>query len=604
MSTLGLQETVVEAKSSVLSLLCYEGKFEVPWHQRYYDWTKENVTELLYDLDEAIQEGRNCYFLGAIVLVEKENGVWEINDGQQRLVTFSLICARLVRTFRNGVDAQRESLALRILFDLNEIHTKNHSEAHDLIPRLTPPRNDKTRYDSLIRGGNIGPNGKLTVAWDEINRHFLHMEINKAKAFFDFIIGNLEVACLYVPRELDPSSVFETLNARGKPLNDIDLIRNYFYSFFSAERSETRRNTVHEGLEGIRSQLTESKAAEYMRCFLQCKFGFLQRDRLYREMKARIKADCGGLLAQGAPDYVFELVKDCSQKGKVELFRSILAPSENDTLIVHFLQSAKINRSPYKRKCMSPRNLYVFLTELKGYKVTRPIVFALLNYYLREADHSKKKSIARLVHQRLELLTSFVMRTAFVATFQPSHFEGSFSALAQMITSAKSLNAVQFTRVLRECDRHGVLDDLSFTEQMSQSTVSERSTAKARRFLLGLAYHEQPGSIAVDESKYTVEHILPKSEEYLDDWQHFDHQGHLDYVSRIGNLALLSIAENSPRAADNRNFSRKKSIYENSAILLTREIASANDWSPDEIQSRQERLAGLASKVWRLPEVQ
>ncbi len=603
MSSQRLQETVVNSKSSVLSLLCYEGKFEVPWHQRYYDWTKEHVTELLYDLDEAIQEGRNCYFLGAIVLVEKESGVWEINDGQQRLVTFSLICARLVRTFSNGVDTQREGLALRVLFDLNEIHTKSFSEADDLIPRLTPPRNDKTRYDSLIRGGNIGPNGKLTAAWDEINRHFLHMDISNAKAFFDFIISKLEVACLYVPRELDPNSVFETLNARGKPLDDLDLIRNYFYSFFSGEERETRRDTVHERLEGIRSQLTESKSAEYMRCFLQCRFGFLRRDRLYREMKARIKAACGGLLAPGALDYVFELVEECSQKGKVELFRSILAPSENDTLIEHFLQSVAANRSPYKKKCKSPRDLFVFLTELKGYTVTRPIVFALLNCYLRETDQSKKKSTARLVHQRLELLTSFVMRTALVATFQPSHFESGFSTLAQMITCAESLDTVAFTSVLRECDRHGVLEDSNFIDKMSQSTISERATAKAKRFLLGLAYYEQPGSIVIDENKYTVEHILPKSEEHLDGWQHFDNQAHLEYVSRIGNLALLSSAENSPRAADNSNFSQKKSIYENSAILLTREIASAKDWSPDKIQKRQERLAWLASKVWHLPEV-
>ena len=145
---------------------------KVPWHQRYYDWTKEHVTELLYDLDEAFRENRNCYFLGAVMLVEKANGIWEINDGQQRMVTFSLICARLARIFRDEVDTRREALALRIFFDLNENHTHDLSEADELTPRLSPPRNDKTHYNLLIRGKDVGTNGKLTTAWVEIDKHF------------------------------------------------------------------------------------------------------------------------------------------------------------------------------------------------------------------------------------------------------------------------------------------------------------------------------------------------------------------------------------------------------------------------------------------------
>ena len=43
------------------------------------------------------------------------------------------------------------------------------------------------------------------------------MELEQAQRFFDFIMNRLEVACLHVPRSIDPNAVFETLNARGRP---------------------------------------------------------------------------------------------------------------------------------------------------------------------------------------------------------------------------------------------------------------------------------------------------------------------------------------------------------------------------------------------------
>ena len=45
--------------------LLTKGRFAVPWHQRYYDWTTEQVGELLADLKEALDENRSSYFLGA-----------------------------------------------------------------------------------------------------------------------------------------------------------------------------------------------------------------------------------------------------------------------------------------------------------------------------------------------------------------------------------------------------------------------------------------------------------------------------------------------------------------------------------------------------------
>ena len=585
----------IEVGATLLSHLLYAGQFRVPWHQRRYDWRKEHVEELLRDINEAVGEARVCYFLGAVMLVKKADKVWEINDGQQRMVTFSLICAALCRLFSDRGDSLREHLALRNLFVLNQNHTQKLADADELEPRFSPPQNDKTRYDLLIRRKNIGANGKLTAAWQVIDGFFHGIGEEKTCRFFDFLMQKIEVAALYIPVEVDPNSVYETLNCRGKKLDDLDMLRNHLYSYFNSDQEKIRRDTVHNSLERMRQILKDGqKSAEYARCFFQCKFGFLPKDRLYRATKSQIKAEIEKISpprsAKTESDYIYELSEEFCFDDRVEIFRTITSPSENDFLIGKFNSDCK--------KSAAPRGLFLFLRELQTYKVAQPIVFALLNCYARETDGRKRKSLANAIMTRMKLLTAFVMRTAFSAPkFETSHFESEFSNLAQKILSANSLDKIDFANYLKECDENGVTDDKKFVDTLSR--VQMRDSKKAKRFLLGLVYFEQPANLIISEHRCSVEHILPKSKAHWADWGKFDADQHSDSVHMLGNLTLLGDQENKPGAAANRNFSLKKEIYKKSGISLTRGIANKyDDWSPDNIVERQKQMAETAVRVW------
>lgn len=588
------EATVVTAEASLLSQLLYKGKLEVPWHQRKYDWSRENVSELLIDLDEAFRENRESYFLGAIVLVEKSDRSWEINDGQQRIVTYSLICARLARMFAYGVDPQRESIALRNLFNLSTDHTESLSQSDMLEPRVSPPQDNRMNFRLLLRGHNIGTNGKLTTAWNEIDRHFLPVDVEKAKHFFDFVVRKLEVVCISVPKRVDPNSVFETLNARGKPLEDFDLIRNHIYSFFNDDSEQQRRDTVHEGLERLRQCFREGpRTMEYTRCFLQCEYGYLPKDQLYRKTKMQIKRKIDESFKNSEADYVFQLTNKFTEGESTAVFNSIYSPREDDTIISRFIRDAG--------KISDSRNAYYFLHDLKHYKVTQPIVFALLVRYLRELDGRKRKAVARRAHIYLKALTSFVMRTALATQkFEPSDFESGFSALARDIMSADSLDSVPFASTLWDSDKNEVFYDGNFIEHMKQATIKE--SRKAKRFLLGLVYHQQDDLNIISENKYTVEHILPTSPEHLKGWAHFDPKEHKDNIHLLGNLTLLSDRDNKPGAAYNRSFEKKKPIFEASLIEMTKEVSQVSEWSPAEIQNRQLEMARLACDVWDFPD--
>lgn len=592
------ERTAIGAEAALFSELFHRGRFVVPWHQRYYDWTEEDVRALLLDIEEAVRDERRCYFVGAVILVGLEDGTWEINDGQQRMVTVSLICAALCRRFAEETqDSQREALALRMLFDLRSDGVWSLEHAENYTPRIDPPRNDSVRYKRMIRGHTIGTNGNLTSAWRTIDE-FLGAtnEGSRWEGYFDYIREHLEVACLTVPQEIDPNAVFETINCRGKPLDDLDLIRNFIYSHFNGPNEVQRRVTVHENLERIRevfpSAKTANKAEGYVRCRMQCQFGFLSRDTFYRDLRRTVREAAARPKWRSRPnDLVFELSEEMSRPEDLELFRRLTVPTAGPEFIQDF--EAK------SRTTTSPRNLTVFLRELKGYSVTQTLVFALMVKYVHEADGRKKPKVAKLVNRNLSRLATFVIRTAFVAPkFEPSHFDRHFSDFAAEISRSKAVPDAEFAEFLRERDRleHNVLDDGKFETFMA--TAQMRGNQKIKALLLGINRIGRPDAVLLNEAHCSVEHILPGGEEHWKGWPEFAPAGQRDWIHRIGNLTLMAKGDNKPGGKFNGSFARKIEVYQDSSVAITREIAGRSSWSPGEIEDRQREVAKQAVAVW------
>ena len=589
------RQTVIRANAELFSDLFHRGRFDVPWHQRYYDWTTSDVRALLHDIDDALKEDRECYFLGAIMLVEIKQGRWEINDGQQRMVTISLICAVLCRRFvRKAKGTQREGLALRILFDLADNSTWTLHDAERYTPRISPPKNDSMQYHQMIRGNTIGTNGALTAAWREIETFFSPMHFDRSEQYFDFLLEKLEVACLWVPRHVDPNAVYETLNARGKPLDELDLIRNYVYSHFNMSSDSERRNSVHENLERIRTLLRyPKKASEYMRCHFQCKFGFLHKDNFYHDAKAAIRKHGGEKkgTTDNVSDYVFDLTNEITSGDALELFRTMTGPSPDPEFIQRFeVASGTTN---------APRNLVVFLRELRTYKVTLPLVFAILLSFIRASDGRKRKRIARIANRNLSRLSTFVLRTAFVGPkFEPSHFEKEFSNYAKTIARASDIPDDKFADFLRNCDRsaYGVLDDRKF--QKAMAGISMTGDPKIKLFLLGINSPREGDARLLNERFCSVEHILPKSRQHWSGWAGFKGADCASWADRAGNLTLMGQADNKPGLKYNGNFGQKSECYRNSGVALTRALAKWNEWTPANIEARQRKMARDALRVW------
>lgn len=584
--------TQVKAEVLLVSELFQQGEFEVPWHQRYYDWDTTQVTELLIDIDEALTERRSSYFLGSMMLIRRD-GKLEINDGQQRLITLSLMFAALSRRFEQAPDYDTERVALctRLLFVVPDTalavpHDKTH-----LRTRLSPPRQDRSRYGQIIRGREIGTNGKLTSAWQTISLFVRGLGSQKTKEFLDFLSASVEIAVLDVPVTEDVNSIFEALNGRGKTLDDLDLIRNHLYSYFSGTGDGVRRQTMHDRIEHtLGTTRTVARSQAYFRCFFQCEYGFLQKNRFYRETRQRIRSR-----AQGLPpgQYAYDLVERLAHPSSVELFRTMTSNSPSVDLIKSFRGASRTGNSK--------RHLGTFLRELQSYTVVHSLVFALLRQFIQHTDSSSRRDLARVVHTAISDLTSFVMRVSFCALkFEPSKYEPTLANCAHRITHTTDISDLDILDDLHDLDDLDVLSDSHFIEYMSGMRMSD--PRRAKRYLFGINSRMQPDSSVFDINGCTVEHILPKSSEHWPDWHEFSESGSdlSSWVTLMGNLTLLGLGDNRSSRHFNSNYPAKRDVFADSSFQITRDLNRLYpQWNPRAIAKRSERLAKEAANVWK-----
>ena len=87
-------------------------ELNIPDYQRPYKWTRKNVADLLNDIGTAIEDNRRPgyenfkYRVGTVIIHKnkgKEGVTHDIVDGQQRLITLSLIKRALYPAFTNSL---------------------------------------------------------------------------------------------------------------------------------------------------------------------------------------------------------------------------------------------------------------------------------------------------------------------------------------------------------------------------------------------------------------------------------------------------------------------------------------------------------------------
>ena len=167
--------------------------------------------------------------------------VKEVVDGQQRLITLSLISIALQREAKRH---DREALARSI--DSTFLRFIDY-DTDASMPRIdfTDKQDDYTYRQILSSAEPINPDVNetsetLVTAYREISK-FIKSDIRdnpfkKLGKWADFLTNRLYFATFVHPTPDSAYQVFEVINTRGKDLTTADLLKNYLLSQVSTER--------------------------------------------------------------------------------------------------------------------------------------------------------------------------------------------------------------------------------------------------------------------------------------------------------------------------------------------------------------------------------
>lgn len=187
-----MQESVQLVNETLMNLLaavgngCYD--LRIPDYQRTYSWEEKHVVRLLDDIQN---HGGNPYHMGSIILHKREDQqgkpIYDIVDGQQRLVTLSLLLLQLGLDDFTFLEQQFQSASAQNYIAHNKWLIQN------IIARS----------------------------------HTFRSKEN--------ILQNLQFAVLILNADsLDLAyTFFSSENGKGKPLTDFDLLKSHHLRFIS-----------------------------------------------------------------------------------------------------------------------------------------------------------------------------------------------------------------------------------------------------------------------------------------------------------------------------------------------------------------------------------
>ena len=244
--------------------------YVVPVYQRPYSWDKEHVDVLLEDLYNSYLEDKTAgYYIGNVIVHdenEKINGnilKFELVDGQQRITTFALMllafyCLALKKGY-SVTDTTVQNIKGSLWKYIDRKFTK---EYHTVYLNSIEKTAFKDLYDYCYNAENNGFDVlNFCEAYSKKNKFeerifnnfkniydYLNEVVGKEKGeeilnFADYVLESAQF--IVIESTCKPNkvfSMFESINSKGKRLDEIDLIKTYIFSNLSPDVYDTYLN--------------------------------------------------------------------------------------------------------------------------------------------------------------------------------------------------------------------------------------------------------------------------------------------------------------------------------------------------------------------------
>lgn len=581
-------------------------RYTIPEFQRPYVWNQEDQWEPLWDdvrntaesylneLDlsnndsnEASIKATNStppHFFGAVVVQQVYTATRDIEqrkviDGQQRVTTLQLLldAVRLVcEEFELKGEAKR----------LSKFVTNSTDEDGDQVFKLWPTNtnNDIEAFRHAMHNGsatNDFENSLIVQAhqffqlqteeWLKANSNS-HALQHLIEALETVVTDRLQMVVIDLEPQDDPHIIFETLNARGTPLLESDLIKNYVVS---------RANSTNE--DDIWGKLGDNWWRKEIRQ------GRLRRPRI---------------------DMLLNYWLAMRTKNEVTASRVFneFKKHAGDLKIKDVMSDVQRDLGNYRRFEEEPRTpdedkFYYRVVDVMQTGVITPVLLLLLSVPL---DRRRIKS--------LQALESFLIRRMVCRGTTKDYNRLTLELVGELqkqgLDQADSIVA-DFLKG-QEADSRVWPDDEALGDSLATLPLYRLLTIGRLRLILeGIEDKLRTSSMPEQEEcpkKLTIEHIMPQS------WEaHWPLPENIDrsegdntrnqLIHTIGNLTLVTKRLNSSLSRSPWK-DKRKTLRDHSTLFLNKRLLEESKgkmWDEQFIQSRSKHLTDLVAEVWPGP---
>lgn len=270
-----------DAHENKISDLFNRRIYYIPRNQRKYDWERNNWKELFDDVMDVVTGLNKYHFLGSIVLLKTEpahNGLpcYSVIDGQQRIATLAIFFTSILYWMKKlGMTDDFKGTKLYVVATDNKnkdvimVTSESNPSLENIINAIVKINEEdllKKNYNQIIDGAMLGNNDKrISEAFkffiSEIKNRGLTDTNEQLLHLRDAIIDILFVK-ITASSEEDSYNIFEILNARGKPLEEYELLKNYIMRYIQPEGT---RDKAKDEWTNIELRLGESNLRRFIR---------------------------------------------------------------------------------------------------------------------------------------------------------------------------------------------------------------------------------------------------------------------------------------------------------------------------------------------------
>jgi uncharacterized protein with ParB-like and HNH nuclease domain len=525
--------------------------FTIPVYQRNYDWKKEHCEQLFDDLID-ISKTNRTHFIGSIVSIYHDDTEYLIIDGQQRVITLSLLLLAIYKIIDNGLI--KTYVSKEQIMDECLINKKSKD---DKEVRLKLVKNDKNAFASLFeQEDDYIQDTNITINFQYFYTRILKEELSIDELFS--AIKQLMIVDIELKNgEDDPQLIFESLNSTGLDLKEADKVRNFVLMKEKPEKQEMFYTVYWNKIE----ENTNYNVSDFIRDYLTIKERKIaNKSKVYLHFKNYVISN-----ALDTEDLLKDLLKYSKHYKKI-----INSKTNNDEISIVL---NKINR--LKSAVTYPFIMEVFEDESNEIickddvkSILNIIVIFVFRRLICEVSTNALNKFFMTIGRDIKNIEKY-------ADFKEHYVEIFKYIIARKKLSQRFPDDKEFELKIVQKDIYNFKNKLFLLEQLENFDNKER----------------------VDFEKVTVEHIMPQTlnpawrESLGSDYEAI----HEKYLHTLGNITLTGY---NSKSSNKPFYYKRDEVFKKSRLFLNKSLHNLESWNEKDIINRANYLKDRALKIW------